>query len=310
METCGEPHSQFFTVSLEEASIRLDKLLSLHFPNYSRTYFQYLIEQGAVLVNGHLLKKRECANAGDEVGVCFLLMPEISLEPQNIPLEILYEDEHLIAVNKPAGMVVHPAPGHPRDTFVNALLFHCKQLAGTDSLRPGIVHRLDKDTSGVLLAAKTTQAHAKLVELFAERRIQKHYLAVCVGAAKEGLIDAAIKRHPIQRKEMAINLEEGKEAKTICHVLGKNDSLSLVELELLTGRTHQIRVHLKYRGTPILGDSVYGSSNANKKLNPPRQLLHADRVAFTHPFTGKFLKIYAPLPQDLKTYVNLLKVDH
>lgn len=306
MEMHSESHSQFFTVSLEEASHRLDKLLSQHFPSHSRTYFQYLIEQGSVLVNGHLLKKRELAKVGDEVEVCFLLTPEISLEPQDIPLEILYEDEHIIAVNKPVGMVVHPAPGHPKDTFVNALLFHCKHLAGTDSLRPGIVHRLDKDTSGVLLAAKTSQAHAKLVELFSERRIQKYYLAVCVGAAKEGLIDAAIKRHPIHRKEMAINLEDGKEAKTVCHVLGKNDALSLVELELLTGRTHQIRVHLKYRGTPILGDSVYGSPSANKKFEPPRQLLHAHRIAFIHPFTGKPLNICARIPQDVEAYVKLL----
>lgn len=308
METQNDPNNQFFTVSLSEASNRLDKLLSQHFPDHSRTYFQYLIDQGSVLVNGHIIKKREVPKEGDEIEVSFLLTPEISLEPQDIPLDILYEDEYIIAVNKPANMVVHPAPGHPKDTFVNALLFHCRHLEGTDSLRPGIVHRLDKDTSGVLLAAKTTQAHAKLVELFSERRIQKYYLAVCVGTPKEGLIDAAIKRHPIKRKEMAVNISEGKEAKTICRLLGKNESLSLVELQLLTGRTHQIRVHLKHVGTPILGDSIYGSVNANKKFEPPRQLLHAERVEFTHPITGISLSISAPIPKDLIPYIDLLKL--
>lgn len=307
METLSDPNNKFFTVSSAERANRLDKLLSQHFPEYSRTYFQYLIEEGAVFVNGHIIKKRETPKVGDEIEVCFLLTPEISLEPQNIPLDILYEDEYIIAVNKPANMVVHPAPGHPKDTFVNALLFHCRHLEGTDSLRPGIVHRLDKDTSGVLLAAKTTQAHAKLVELFSERRIEKYYLAICVGAAKEGLIDAAIKRHPINRKEMAVNIAEGKEAKTICRLLGKNDSLSLIELQLLTGRTHQIRVHLKHIGTPILGDCVYGSSNANKKFEPPRQLLHAHKIEFAHPITGKNLSISAPPPKDIIPYIDLLK---
>ncbi len=303
MESTGEL-TDFFTVSRQEINLRLDKLLSLHFSAYSRTYFQYLIEQGCVLINGLILKKREVPKEGDEIEVCFLPTPEISLEPQNIPLDIIYEDEYLIAVNKPAGMVVHPAPGHPKDTFVNALLFHCKNLEGTDPLRPGIVHRLDKDTSGILLAAKTSQTHAKLVELFSERRIQKYYLAVCVGTPKEGLIDAAIKRHPIHRKEMTVNFEEGKEAKSICRLLGKNESLSLVEVQLLTGRTHQIRVHMKYMGTPILGDPVYGSSSANKRFNPPRQLLHAERLEFMHPMTAKALLLCAPVPKDLSETVK------
>ncbi len=306
MESTGEL-TDYFTVSVQEAALRLDKLLSLRFPTHSRTYFQYLIEQGCVLANGLPVKKREIPKEGDEIEVCFVLTPEISLEPQDIPLDILYEDEYLIAVNKPANMVVHPAPGHPKDTFVNALLFHCKNLEGTDPLRPGIVHRLDKDTSGILLAAKTSQAHAKLVELFSERRIQKYYLAVCVGTPKEGLIDAPIKRHPIHRKEMAVNFEEGKEAKSICSLLGKNESLSLVEVQLLTGRTHQIRVHMKHVGTPILGDPVYGSSSANKRFHPLRQLLHAERLEFMHPMTGKALHLCAPVPKDLLTYMDLLK---
>ena len=295
------PHGEltdFFTVSAEEATVRLDKLLSIHFPQHSRTYFQYLIEQGSVLVNGVSLKKKETPKVGDEIEVCFLLTPEISLEPQDIPLDILFEDEYLIAVNKPANMVVHPAPGHPNNTFVNALLFHCSSLSTSDPVRPGIVHRLDKDTSGILLAAKTATTHARLVEIFSERRIQKNYLAICVGTPKEGLIDAPIKRHPIQRKEMAVCFENGKEAKSICKVLKKNQQLSLVEIQLLTGRTHQIRVHLKHVGTPVLGDPIYGSSNANKRFNSHRQLLHAHRLHFIHPMKNIPMNLEAPIPKN------------
>lgn len=298
--------TDIFTVSMQEAGSRLDKLLTQRFPAYSRTYFQYLLEKGCVLVNGTALKKRESPKSGDKVEICFLLTPEISLEPQNIPLDILFEDEHLIAVNKPANMVIHPAPGHPKDTFVNALLFHCKNLESTGSLRPGIVHRLDKDTTGILLAAKTVQAHTKLVELFSERRIKKYYLAVCVGTPREGLIDAAIKRHSVNRKEMAVNLQSGKQAKSICRVLSKNESLSLVEVELLTGRTHQIRVHMKHLGNPVLGDTVYGSVNANKKFNPPRQLLHAHRLEFIHPITSCPMNICASIPGDILSHTKAL----
>ena len=336
-----------------------------------------------MLVNGECLKKRHLLKAGDEVEVSFLLTPEISLEPQNIALDVLFEDEHLIAVNKPAGMVVHPAPGHPDKTFVNALLYHCRSLnvyhaqeglvnfdsarqsqieaqrsdreshsktmaaetrrkssglsqceAGerselatkkdrfgkvaasqnspnltergiTDPVRPGIVHRLDKDTSGVLLAAKTSEAHAKLVELFAERRMHKDYLAVCVGTPREGLIDAPIRRHPTQRKEMAVCFEQGKEAKSRCKVLGKNGQLSLVQIQLLTGRTHQIRVHLKHIGAPVLGDAVYGNAGANKKFGAARQLLHASRLQFQHPITDFPLEICAPIPKDLLLYTEI-----
>ena len=301
------PHGEltdFFTVTPEEAATRLDKLLSIRFPEHSRTYFQYLIEQGCVLVNGVSLKKKETPNVGDEIEVCFLFTPEISLEPQDIPLDILFEDEHLIAANKPANMVVHPAPGHPDNTFVNALLFHCGNMSTSGSIRPGIVHRLDKDTSGVLLAAKTATAHAKLVEIFSERRIQKTYLAICVGTPKEGLIDAPIKRHPIQRKEMAVCFENGKEAKSICKVLKKNQQLAFVEIQLLTGRTHQIRVHLKHVGAPVLGDSVYGSSNANKRFNAHRQLLHAYQLHFIHPMKNIPMYLEAPIPKDLLQFAE------
>jgi len=284
--------------------IRLDKLLVHHFPGHSRTYFQYLIEEGCVLVNGQRMKKKDIPKIGDEIEVCFRLTPEISLEPQNIPLDILYEDESIIAVNKPAGMVVHPAPGNPDKTFVNALLYHCSALPGSDQIRPGIVHRLDKDTSGVLLAAKTQLAHQKLISLFCERKIEKRYVAVCLGNPGEGTIDAPIRRHPSKRKEMAV-LEGGKPAVSRCRILGTKEHLSLVEVELVTGRTHQIRVHMKHRGTPVLGDAVYGSLAANQKYGADRQLLHARSVKFAHPITGIALEISAPVPPEILNFFPL-----
>ena len=243
---------------------------------------------------------------GDEIEVCFQLPPGISLEPQEIPLNILYEDEHLLAIDKPAGMVVHPAPGHPNGTFVNALLHYCQGLPSSDPIRPGVVHRLDKDTTGVLLAAKTLEAHGKLVHLFASRQMQKSYLAVCVGTPKEGLIEAPLKRHPVHRKEIAICYEEGKEAKSIVRVLAKNAHLSVVEIQLLTGRTHQIRVHLKHVGAPVLGDPVYGSTSANKKFNANRQLLHAHRLEFAHPITHAQIVISACVPKDLSDVIETI----
>ncbi len=292
-----------FVVSLEEAHVRLDKLLSLHFPQHSRTYFQMLIEKGCVLVSGKPMKKREKPEAGDEIEICFLLTPEISLEAQDIPLDILHEDEHLLIINKPVGMVVHPAPGHPNGTFVNALLHHCKWNVPENDLRPGIVHRLDKDTSGILIAAKTAETHQKLVTLFCERKIQKYYYALTLGNPGDGEINAPIGRHPVRRKEMAI-VDTGKEAITRCKVIATKENISLLELELITGRTHQIRVHLKHKGTPILGDPVYGSPSANQKYGVSVQQLHAHRVCFTHPMTGKTLVVSAPIPYEMRRFLE------
>ena len=298
-------HKNCFTSSLEESHLRLDALLSLRFPDKSRSYFQFLIKQGYVLVNGKAIKKRERAKPGDEIEIYFQITPEINLIPEPIALEILYEDEHLIVINKPAGMVVHPAPGHTQGTFVHALLFHCKQIDSDDPLRPGIVHRLDKDTSGVLIAAKTRAAHNGLIDLFAKRKIEKVYLAICVGAPKDGLIDVPIARHLSRRKEMTI-CTQGRASKTICQVLAQNGSLSFVKLELLTGRTHQLRVHLKYVGTPILGDETYGNSTINKKFSIKRQLLHAYFIKFFHPITQQILLLTAPIPEDLREAIELV----
>jgi 23S rRNA pseudouridine1911/1915/1917 synthase len=294
------PDPETIFVTEAEEQIRLDKLLVLRYPNHSRTYFQYLIEEGFVLLNGERVKKRTLPEEGDEIEVCFQLTPEISLEPEDIPLDIIYEDQHILVVNKPAGMVVHPAPGHWSGTFVNALLGYCKQLPTTDPLRPGIVHRLDKDTSGLLVAAKTLEAHQKLIEKFANRTMEKTYLAICVGKPQAGIISAPIGRHPINRKEMAV-ISDGKEAITDVQNVAVGSKLSLALLKPKTGRTHQIRVHLKHLGTPILGDQVYGTAGVAK-----RQMLHAYRLNFTHPVTGIPLCLCAPIPDDMKHWMQQL----
>jgi pseudouridine synthase, RluA family len=220
--------------------------------------------------------------------------------------QILFEDEHFLVINKPPGLVVHPAPGHWSGTFVNGLLAHCKDLSTCDDpLRPGIVHRLDKETSGVLLAAKTREAHQKASELFASRQMEKIYLAVCCGRPTNGTIDAPIGRHPVHRKEMTVK-PDGKEAVSHIQVLAFNHQISLVLIRPKTGRTHQIRVHLKHANHPILGDHVYGSSRMNQTLSPTRLLLHAYRLSFVHPFTKEPIELSAPLPDDMKSWVKNL----
>ncbi len=285
----------------EQAEERLDKLLPSLLPSHSRSYFQYLFEQQAVSLNQLPIKKRTKGKAGDQLTVKLLPLPEITLAPQDIPLDILYEDQHLIAINKPRGMVVHPAPGHHNNTFVNALLHHCSTLPGSEDNRPGIVHRLDKDTSGVLLAAKTTQTHQRLIEAFSNRQIKKEYLAVTTAAPKVDLIDQPIGRHPIKRKQMTIR-EDGRPAQTYCTVLELTPPLFLVLLKPITGRTHQLRVHLQAIGVPILGDTLYGSKNINNNYNIHQQLLHAHRLQFSHPITKEPLDIQAPVPPDISRF--------
>ncbi len=291
---------------------RLDRLLTEHFPTHSRTYFQYLIETGSVLVNGVQVKKREKQKVGDEIEICFILTPEIALEPEDIPLDIIYEDEHFLAINKKAGMVVHPAAGHPSGTFVNALLYHTKKLKEEFSLdlRPGIVHRLDKDTTGILLGAKTLEAHQRLIALFSQRKIEKKYLAISIGSPKEGTLSAPIARHETHRKEMCIDLVRGKEAISEIKILASKENLSLVEVGLITGRTHQIRVHLKHLKTPIAGDPVYGSLSFNKSHGVLRQMLHAHKLTLIHPFTGKELKLEAPIPSDMLELINKSQLNY
>lgn len=279
---------------------RIDALLASHYSDYSRTYFQQLIEDELVLLNGKPSKKRQIPACGDEVDITFKKRPGPDLTPQAIPLNILYEDHHLIAVNKPADMVVHPAPGNWSNTFVNALLNHCSIEPSCDS-RPGIVHRLDKETSGVLIAAKTEKAHQKLIELFHDRQIHKEYIAITLGKVQEAKLDFPLSRSDKDRKKMAVCSDgEGKEAITEVIPLDYNGTFSKVLLKPKTGRTHQLRVHLAHMGTPILGDKVYGIESQNKRFKAHRHFLHAAKLSFIHPITAERIVLNAPMPKDME----------
>lgn len=292
-------------VTKEEASIRIDKLLSDRYGDKSRTYFQFLIENGHVLLNGEKIKKRIVPKEGDEIEIFFILTPEISLEPQDIPLDILYEDEYIIAVNKPANMVVHPALGNWKNTFVNALLFHCKNLPSKNDLRPGIVHRLDKDTTGVIIAAKTEISHRNLISQFSRREISKSYLCICHGNPPNGKFSAPIGRDLKNRQKMTVKAD-GKEALSEFTTLHSNGILSLVQADIFTGRTHQIRVHLKYLKAPVLGDKTYGNSS-KENLKASRPLLHAYKMELQHPILKKILKLEAPIPEDFQKVIDEIK---
>lgn len=307
-----EIETDHFLITDEEVGLRLDKILSLRFRDEkSRAYFQYLIEQQKVLLNGAAVKKRIQPRSGDAVEIHFIYPPQISLEPEAIPLDVIFEDEHLIAVNKPAGMVVHPSIGNWSGTFVNALLHYCTEVkaliatpdAKKESIRPGIVHRLDKDTTGILLAAKTRQAQERLSTLFANREIYKRYLAVCFGNPGNQTIDLPIGRDPKCYKQMSV-LPHGKKALSHCQTLSFDGTLSAVSIQLITGRTHQIRVHLQALGAPVLGDPVYGNVKVNKSYGFERQLLHAHCLRFTHPFTQKVIELKAPLPKEMSAFFN------
>lgn len=294
-------------ISHEEAGLRLDQILTQRFKGqYSRTYFQFLIQEHLVLINGAPCKKRFKVNEGDEIEIEFALIPGISLEAQNIPLEIRYEDEDLLVVNKPSGMVVHPAPGNPSGTFVNALLYHCKQFEIDQSIRPGIVHRLDKETSGLLIAAKNTLTQQKLIEQFSKREVYKEYLAICMGNPGSVTISQPIGRDPIHRQKMAVLSMGGKEAITICQTLNSSGKYSLINVILKTGRTHQIRVHLKSLGHSILGDTLYGNDALNKQTGAARQMLHASYLRFQHPHSLQTIELKEPLPTDMEFMVKKL----
>lgn len=291
-----------------QENMRLDQLLHMVYSSSSRTYFQKLIEGGLVSVNGKPVKKSYKPEMDDEVEVQFQLTPEFTVIPENIALNILYEDDHLLIVNKPANMVVHPAHGNWTGTFVNGLLYYCKSLPGQDTMRPGIVHRLDKETSGVLVAAKSVEALSKLSRAFAAREVEKRYVAIVAGRPKEQRIDAPIGRHPTNRKQMAVLATGGKNAVTYIEpLLASHPKLTLVGVKLETGRTHQIRVHMKHIQCPILGDELYGIESMNRLFRVRRQMLHAESIAFLHPITGKKLLIQAPLPDDMAELIEKMK---
>ncbi len=290
------------TVSEELAGRRLDVLLS-ECAGISRARAQQLIADGEVLLNGKPAKKKDLAAAGDLLTYQLPEPEEIEALPQDLPIEIVYEDDHLLVVNKPQGMVVHPAPGNPDGTLVNALLFHCKgRLSSINGkIRPGIVHRIDKDTAGLLIVAKTDEAHAGLASQIAVHSFVRKYEAVCVGHFKEpeGIVDAPIGRHQTDRKKMAVTSANSKPARTRYRVLGESSDggYSHLELTLETGRTHQIRVHMAYIGHPVAGDPVYGSER--HKLGLQGQCLFAKYISFTHPVTGEVLAFEADRPRFL-----------
>ena len=292
----NESHFEFLTEP-GDAGSRLDHFLAARITDLSRSRIQALMEEGHVLVNDEP-KLRSCKIRGGEK-IVLTVPPAISSEnlPEDIALEILFEDDDLIVINKPPGLVVHPAPGHAGGTLVNALLHHCTALSGIGGVeRPGIVHRLDKETSGCLVAAKNDIAHQSLTEQFAGREVRKIYLAIATGILKKqkGTINVPLGRHPVYRQKMGVLLRGGgREAITDWLVLSALPCGTLVQCTLHTGRTHQIRVHLKHLGHPVVGDEVYG-----KRAGFARQMLHAWKLGFAHPRTGNPLDFTAPIPPD------------
>ncbi len=294
---------------------RLDSFLRTKFPAVSRGTLQRLMEHGHILVDGKKVKPTHHPRAGETVSVHWPEPRPAEAKPEEIPLDVLFEDEDFLVINKAPGIVVHPAAGHEQSTLVNALLHHCAgQLSGIGGVaRPGIVHRLDKETSGCLVVAKNDQAHLALAEQFAARSLQKTYHAVVCGVLPndDGDIEAAIARHPTHRKRMAAT-EDGREARTSYKVLERMSQVTLVEAELHTGRTHQIRVHFQHIGFPIVGDLVYGERKNAKLLDATgcevtRQLLHASRIVLKHPRTKKQMKFDAPLPKDFKAALKCFR---
>lgn len=307
-----------FTVDNEETGTRLDRVVAAKCAELSRTRIQELIKQGLALLNGKPAKGSHKVREGDLIEVRPQERPALRAEAENIPLDVLYEDDDVLAVNKPAGMTVHAGAGSARGTLVNALLGRGQSLSqGGDELRPGIVHRLDKETSGIVLVAKNDFAHAKLADAFRERTIHKIYVALVQGELKQehGRIDLAIARDPKRRTRMTARranvLANARQARTDWRVLSRIDSTTLLEVELHSGRTHQIRVHFSALRHPIVGDTLYGASeklHVGRATLPPlgRNFLHAAKIAFAQPRTGQNIQLTASLPAELHSYLARL----
>lgn len=310
MSSAGEGETFMSQISLQVDETymdeRLDKFLSAMLPDQSRSYLQKIIKDGNVLVNGEPKKSSYRLEDGDEVTADLPELKSPDIEPENIPLDILYEDDSILMVNKPKGMVVHPSAGHYTGTLVNAVLWHCQgQLSGINGVsRPGIVHRIDKDTTGVLVVCKNDAAHNAVAAQLKEHSITRKYRAIVHGVIKEdeGTVDAPIGRHPTERKKMASGVKNGKRAVTHYRVLERFQGYTYVECQLETGRTHQIRVHMASIHHPLLGDTVYGPAKDSHHLEG--QTLHAMVLGLIHPVTGEYLEVEAPLPE---YFENLLK---
>lgn len=298
-----------FKIEAQQSGARLDKILSDYFSDLTRSYLQSLIKEGCVTVNGKKVKASQKTGTGDLVSVEIPEPEELSIESENIPLDILYEDDDLIIVNKPKGMVVHPAPGHYSGTLVNALMYHCRDsLSGINGvLRPGIVHRIDQNTTGSLIVCKNDAAHRFIADQLSVHSITRKYRAIVHGVlTQDGTVNAPIGRHPQNRKEMAVGVAHGKEAVTHYRILEQFSGFTYIECQLETGRTHQIRVHMKSIGHPILGDDVYGPSKCPFK-HLQGQTLHAMTIGFIHPSIREYMEFEAPLPAYFSQLLDKLR---
>lgn len=293
----------------EKDGERIDRYLCAHLEDLSRSYIQKLLKEESICVNGKPVKANYKICAGDTISA-EIPDPEIpDIRPENIPLDILYEDDDILVVNKPKGMVVHPAPGHYEHTLVNAVLYHCSDSLSSINgvMRPGIVHRIDMDTTGSLLICKNDQAHRILAQQLKEHSITRKYHAVVYGNIKEdkGTVDAPLGRHPVDRKKMSTHAVHARRAVTHYRVLERFGAYTYIECELETGRTHQIRVHMSSIGHPILGDTVYGPSKCS--FNLQGQTLHAKTLGINHPSTGNYMEFDAPLPQYFEKLLTALR---
>ena len=300
-----------YTVPPEIRRERADKVLAHAFPEHSRSAFQRALEAGLVTVDGKTIAQDVEVKAGQVIEFSFPEVVQAEIKAVDIPLKVIFEDKHLIVLNKAAGMVVHPGTGTGEDTMVHALLAHCEgELSGIGGVeRPGIVHRLDKETTGLLVVAKNDAAHRALADQFASRALKKEYVALVSGVPKKdgGTVDSAISRHPVHRHRMTTG-EGGRPSKTDWVVEKKfGEFAALVRCRIHTGRTHQIRVHLKSIGHPLLGDATYGWKPNPALPVPPRVMLHAEHLVFTHPVTGKVMDLQAPLPMDFKKMLTALR---
>ena len=295
-----------FLVDSNHQTIRLDVFLSENQTEFSRSHLKRLIELGHASVNGSQAQAKYRIKTGDRIVLIIYPPSKSGIDAESIPLKIIYEDEAMLVVDKPAGMVVHPAPGHAKGTLVNALLNHCSDLSGIGGVeRPGIVHRLDKDTSGIVLIAKNEIAHRSLASQFKNRKVKKTYLALVRGVVKSasGIIETSIGRHKTNRKKMTATINQGRQAETRYKVLETLGHFSYLQLFPKTGRTHQIRVHLASIHHPVLGDKLYGGIITGSYLKMSRQALHAHRIEINHPVSEQPLVFEAPIPPDINNYL-------